>query len=146
MSLSFIGENVLRPYLTVNAGFILLLAISAVYLLHQANVVYGAPFASKHFITEQRGLPLIRIRDLATHEPGVCTEEKHPKGHIIERMADQGFDGLVFRMLAPEHIKRPVEAFENCLRRIDQRPVQIEQDRHAAASGALLGRKWLKTE
>ena len=49
-----------------------------------ANVVYGAPFASKQFNTELRGLPLIRIRDLATHEPGVCTEERHPKGHIIE--------------------------------------------------------------
>ncbi len=49
-----------------------------------ANVVYGAPFSSKQFNTQQLGLPLIRIRDLATHEPGVCTEQKHPKGHIIE--------------------------------------------------------------
>jgi len=49
-----------------------------------ANVVYGAPFSSKQFNDEKLGLPLIRIRDLATHEPGVCTEEKHPKGHIIE--------------------------------------------------------------
>lgn len=49
-----------------------------------ANVVYGAPFASKQFNTEQTGLPLIRIRDLETHEPGVCTEERHPKGHLIQ--------------------------------------------------------------
>jgi type I restriction enzyme S subunit len=49
-----------------------------------ANVVYGAPFASKQFNTDSSGIPLIRIRDLATHEPGVWTEEAHPKGHLIE--------------------------------------------------------------
>lgn len=49
-----------------------------------ANVVYGAPFASKQFNTEGAGAPLIRIRDLATHEPGVWTEQVHPKGHMIE--------------------------------------------------------------
>ncbi|MDB6182975.1 restriction endonuclease subunit S [Paracoccus fistulariae] len=49
-----------------------------------ANVVYGAPFASKQFNTDSAGIPLIRIRDLATHEPGVWTEEVHPKGHLIE--------------------------------------------------------------
>lgn len=49
-----------------------------------ANVVYGAPFASKQFNTDSAGIPLIRIRDLATHEPGVWTEEAHPKGHLIE--------------------------------------------------------------
>ncbi len=49
-----------------------------------ANVVYGAPFASKLFNTTCDGLPLIRIRDLSDHSPGVFTTEKHPKGHMIE--------------------------------------------------------------
>lgn len=49
-----------------------------------ANVVYGAPFASKQFNTVGAGTPLIRIRDLASHEPGVWTEQIHPKGHFIE--------------------------------------------------------------
>lgn len=49
-----------------------------------ANVVYGAPFASKQFNADSAGIPLIRIRDLATHEPGVWTEEAHAKGHLIE--------------------------------------------------------------
>jgi type I restriction enzyme S subunit len=48
------------------------------------EVVYGAPYASKHFNSEELGLPLIRIRDLANHEPGVYTEQEHSKGHIIE--------------------------------------------------------------
>ena len=49
-----------------------------------ANVVYGAPFASWQFNTDKVGVPLIRIRDLATHEPGVSTEQVHKKGHLIE--------------------------------------------------------------
>ena len=49
-----------------------------------ADIVYGAPFASKHFNTENIGIPLIRIRDLATHDPSVSTEQIHNKGHIIE--------------------------------------------------------------
>jgi len=49
-----------------------------------ANVVYGAPFASKQFNTAGAGTPLIRIRDLASHEPGVWTEQIHPKGHLID--------------------------------------------------------------
>jgi type I restriction enzyme S subunit len=49
-----------------------------------ASVVYGAPFASKKFNSDGNGRPLIRIRDLATHEPGVWTDEDHPKGHIIQ--------------------------------------------------------------
>ena len=49
-----------------------------------ANVVYGAPFASKQFNADKIGVPLIRIRDLATHEPGVSTEQIHKKGHLIE--------------------------------------------------------------
>lgn len=49
-----------------------------------SNVVYGAPFASNQFNTAGSGLPLIRIRDLASQEPSVWTEEVHPKGHLIE--------------------------------------------------------------
>ena len=49
-----------------------------------AEVVYGAPFASNQFNARQRGLPLIRIRDLTTHEPRVWTEQVHRKGHRIE--------------------------------------------------------------
>ena len=49
-----------------------------------SDVVYGAPLASKNFNTENIGIPLIRIRDLATHEPGVSTVQTHKKGHMIE--------------------------------------------------------------
>ena len=48
-----------------------------------ATAVYGAPFSSKRFNDSRVGLPLIRIRDLATHNPGVFTDERHPKGHLI---------------------------------------------------------------
>ena len=34
-----------------------------------AQVIYGAPFKSALFNSEKNGLPLIRIRDLATHAP-----------------------------------------------------------------------------
>ena len=49
-----------------------------------ANIVYGAPFASKQFNTENEGMPLIRIRDLATHSPSVSTQQVHGKGHLID--------------------------------------------------------------
>ena len=48
-----------------------------------AKVVYGAPFSSSQFRTDGRGIPLIRIRDLRTHAPGVSTEEQHRNGHLI---------------------------------------------------------------
>ena len=48
-----------------------------------ANVVYGAPFASNQFNTENEGVPLIRIRDLSTHNPRVSTRQIHKKGHLI---------------------------------------------------------------
>ncbi|HEY0084452.1 MAG TPA: restriction endonuclease subunit S [Allosphingosinicella sp.] len=48
-----------------------------------ASVIYGAPFASSRFNADCRGLPLIRIRDLATHEPSIFTDEEHPKGHKV---------------------------------------------------------------
>ena len=46
------------------------------------DVYYGAPFNSTLFNTERKGLPLIRIRDLAKQEAGVFTEERHPKGQF----------------------------------------------------------------
>ena len=49
-----------------------------------SSVVYGAPFKSKQFITEAIGIPLVRIRDLKNEIPAVSTEEKHPKGYLIE--------------------------------------------------------------
>ncbi|MBC6411670.1 MAG: restriction endonuclease subunit S, partial [Hyphomonadaceae bacterium] len=49
-----------------------------------SEVVYGAPFASRQFNSGNVGVPLIRIRDLATHSPGVSTEQTHKKGHMIE--------------------------------------------------------------
>ena len=48
-----------------------------------ATVVYGAAFASQRFNNSGKGLPLIRIRDLATHDPTVFTDEQHPKGKLI---------------------------------------------------------------
>ena len=49
-----------------------------------AEVVYGAPFASKRFNDSGLGLPLIRIRDLTTNSPGVSTDEQHPRGQLIK--------------------------------------------------------------
>lgn len=49
-----------------------------------AAVIYGAPFSSRQFNSEKEGIPLIRIRDLATHDPGVSTVQIHNKGHMIE--------------------------------------------------------------
>ena len=47
------------------------------------SVQYGAPFKSKLFNEEGRGLPLIRIRDLPKGSTNVFTEEVHPKGTLI---------------------------------------------------------------
>mgnify|MGYP002857338569 FL=1 len=49
------------------------------------DVYYGAPFNSSLFNTEKKGLPLIRIRDLAKQEAGVFTEEVHPKGQLTKK-------------------------------------------------------------
>lgn len=49
------------------------------------DVYYGAPFNSSLFNTERKGLPLIRIRDLAKQEGGVYTEEKLPKGQLTKK-------------------------------------------------------------
>lgn len=48
-----------------------------------ADVIYGAPFASKAFNGTRSGLPLIRIRDLKTMDPEVFTPEVHPKGYLV---------------------------------------------------------------
>ena len=44
-----------------------------------SDVIYGAPFKSSLFNQENRGFPLIRIRDLKTFKPQYWTEEIHPK-------------------------------------------------------------------
>ena len=49
-----------------------------------AKVIYGAPFSSKRFNDSGLGLPLIRIRDLATHNPSTFTDEQHPKGYLVK--------------------------------------------------------------
>lgn len=48
------------------------------------DVIYGAPFQSKLFNTENNGKPLVRIRDLKDEQPGVYTPEIHPKGYLIQ--------------------------------------------------------------
>jgi type I restriction enzyme S subunit len=48
-----------------------------------SDVIYGAPFKSNLFNQENRGFPLIRIRDLKTFKPQNWTEEVHPKGTKI---------------------------------------------------------------
>ena len=53
-------------------------SVESVYSV--AGVIYGAPFSSKLFNEEGDGLPILRIRDLATHNPKVYTSEGHPKG------------------------------------------------------------------
>jgi len=48
-----------------------------------SEVIYGAPFKSALFNQENKGFPLIRIRDLKTFKPQYWTEENHPKGTKI---------------------------------------------------------------
>lgn len=45
------------------------------------EVVYGAAFSSSHFGAE--GMPVLRIRDLATHDPGMKTTEQHRKATVV---------------------------------------------------------------
>lgn len=49
-----------------------------------ADIIYGAPFASKLFNTDGDGLPIIRIRDLKEQAFVTYTTEQHPKGHLIK--------------------------------------------------------------
>jgi type I restriction enzyme S subunit len=48
-----------------------------------ADVIYGAPFASKLFNANGNGKPLVRIRDLADERPAVWTTEVLPKGYTV---------------------------------------------------------------
>lgn len=48
-----------------------------------ANIIYGAPFASKQFNTEGNGRPIIRIRDLKDQQFTTYTTEVHPKGYLL---------------------------------------------------------------
>ena len=56
-------------------------AVSSVYKC--AEVIYGSPFSSKRFNEEERGLPLIRIRDLRTGAPQVFTDEDLPGARVV---------------------------------------------------------------
>lgn len=49
-----------------------------------ANIIYGAPFASKLFNTDGIGKPIIRIRDLKEQAFVTFTTEEHAKGHLIQ--------------------------------------------------------------
>lgn len=55
---------------------------SDIYAL--ANIIYGAPFASKQFNTEGNGKPIIRIRDLKEQRFETYTTEVHPKGYLLQ--------------------------------------------------------------
>ena len=62
-----------------------------------ANIIYGAPFASKQFNTEGNGRPISRIRDLKDQQFATYTTEVHPKGYLLHpRDIVVGMDG-VFR-------------------------------------------------
>lgn len=49
-----------------------------------ANIIYGAPFASKLFNTDEIGKPIIRIRDLKEQAFVTYTTEIHPRGYLIQ--------------------------------------------------------------
>lgn len=53
-----------------------------IYVL--ANIIYGAPFASKQFNTNGNGKPIIRIRDLKEQQFTTYTTEIHPKGYLLQ--------------------------------------------------------------
>jgi type I restriction enzyme S subunit len=55
--------------------------VESVYRI--ANVIYGAPFRSALFNDQHEGAPLIRIRDLETHDPQIHTPENHPRGYLV---------------------------------------------------------------
>lgn len=50
-----------------------------------ANIIYGAPFKSSLFNTNNEGIPIVRIRDLKNQEFKTYTTEKHPKGYLIQK-------------------------------------------------------------
>lgn len=49
-----------------------------------ADVIYGAPFKSSLFNENSDGKPLIRIRDLAIHNPRVFTAEQPARGYLVQ--------------------------------------------------------------
>ena len=49
-----------------------------------ADIIYGAPFSSKQFNTDGKGIPIIRIRDLKEQKVATYTTEKHPKGYLLQ--------------------------------------------------------------
>ena len=49
-----------------------------------ADIIYGAPFASKQFNTDGNGKPIIRIRDLKYQNFATYTTEVHPKGYLLQ--------------------------------------------------------------
>ena len=49
-----------------------------------ADIIYGAPFASKLFNTVGEGKPIIRIRDLKDQQFATYTTERHPKGYLLQ--------------------------------------------------------------
>ena len=49
-----------------------------------ADVIYGAPLKSVLFNEDGVGKPLIRIRDLATHDPQIFTSEEHSRGYLVQ--------------------------------------------------------------
>lgn len=49
-----------------------------------ANIIYGAPFASKQFNTKGNGKTIIRIRDLREQQFATYTTENHPKGYLLQ--------------------------------------------------------------
>jgi type I restriction enzyme S subunit len=49
-----------------------------------ADIVYGAPFASRLFNTDKIGKPIIRIRDLKSQQLVTYTTENHPKGYLLQ--------------------------------------------------------------
>ena len=55
---------------------------SDIYAL--ADIICGAPFASKQFNTEGNGKPIIRIRDLKEQRFETYTTEVHPKGYLLQ--------------------------------------------------------------
>jgi len=67
-------------------------SVSNIYEI--SDVVYGQPYSSKLFTSEQIGYPLIRIRDLKTNAPDYYTDEKL-EGEILINPGDiiVGMDG-----------------------------------------------------
>jgi type I restriction enzyme S subunit len=49
-----------------------------------AEVVYGAPFSSRLFSSDGVGRPVLRIRDLSTHQPGIFTTESMDRETVVE--------------------------------------------------------------